>query len=259
MATPTTPSSPTTDPVGVQRTPRIRPLSTRTLARLTGLLYLLIFVTAGFSEGVVRASLIVPGDATTTAANIVAAESLFRLGIVSDLIAFSADAVVAVLLYVLLRPVSRTLAIVAASLRLVAHPAIASLNVLNEYVALQLLTGAAYQSAFDPEQLHALALLFLTAHRYGYLIAGVFFGLHLLVLGYLLYRSELFPAVLGGLIVIAALGYLIESFVFFLVPAYEPIASTIVVVTAVVGEVVLALYLVVKGVRVDRPATQEAA
>jgi uncharacterized membrane protein len=99
----------------------------------------------------------------------------------------------------------------------------------------------------------------LTAHGYGYLIGGIFFGFHLIVLGYLLYRSELFPAILGGLIVLAALGYLIESFTFFLVPEYEPIASTIVLVTAVVGEMVLALYLVVRGVKKGRPAGPEGA
>lgn len=231
----------------------LRAPSTKTIARITGLLYVLIFITAGFSEGFVRASLVVPGDATATAANIAAAEGLFRLGIAADLVAFSADAVVAVLLYVLLRPVSRTLAVAAAALRLIAHPAIASLNMLNQYMALHLLSGADYLAVFDPAQLDALVLVFMTAHTYGYLIAGVFFGLHLVVLGYLLYRSELFPAVLGVLVGLAAVGYLLESYTFFLLPAYEPFASSIVVVTAVVGEMALALYLVVKGVRV-RPA-----
>jgi hypothetical protein len=249
----------TAESVESQRPRRVRTVSTRTIARVTGLLYVLIFVTAGFSEGFVRATLIVPGDATATAANILASEGLFRLGVASDLIAFSADAVVAVLLYVLLRPVSRTLALVAAALRLVAHPAIASINMLNQFMALQLLTGPEYQSVFSPEQLHAVALLLLTAHGYGYLIGGIFFGLHLLVLGYLLYRSELFPAILGGLVVLAGVGYLTESSVFFLVPTYEPIASTVVLVTAVVGEMVLALYLVVRGVRTRPPATAEVA
>jgi hypothetical protein len=229
------------------------------MARVAGLLYVLIFVTAGFAEGFVRASVLVPGDAAATAANVVAAEGLFRLGVVADLVAFSADAVVAVLLYVLLRPVSRTVALTAAALRLVAHPAIASLNTLNLVVALELLTGAEYATALGPEQVNALALLLLVAHGYGYLVAGVFFGLHLLVLGYLLYRSELFPAVLGVLIAIAALGYLTESLTFLLVPAYESLASTLVLVTAVVGEMALALYLVVRGTRGEGRATPGAA
>jgi hypothetical protein len=226
----------------------------RRTARIAGLLYLVIIVTAGFSEGYVRASLLVPGDAAATAANVLASEGLFRLGIVSDLVAFSADAVVAVLLYVLLRPVNRTLALAAATLRLIAHPAIASINLLNQYAALLLLTEGAYLTAFEPAQLQALALFFLDAHGYGYLVAGVFFGLHLLVLGYLLYRSDRFPAALGVLVVVAAVGYLIESLTFFLLPGYEPIATSIVLLTAVVGEVSLALYLLVRGVR-SRPAT----
>lgn len=226
----------------------------RRTARIAGLLYLVIIVTAGFSEGYVRATLLVPGDAAATAANVLASEGLFRLGIVSDLVAFSADAVVAVLLYVLLRPVNRTLALVAAALRLIAHPAIASINLLNQYAALLLLSEGEYLTAFEPAQRQALALFFLEAHGYGYLLAGVFFGLHLLVLGYLLHRSDRFPAALGVLVVVAAVGYLIESLTFFLLPGYEPIATSIVLLTAVVGEVSLALYLLVRGVR-DRPTT----
>jgi hypothetical protein len=249
----------TTDAVETHRPRPGRSVSTKTIARVTGLLYVLIFITAGFSEGVVRAAVIVPGDATATAANVVASEGLFRLGVVSDLVAFSADAVVAVLLYVLLRPVSSTLALVAAALRLVAHPAIASLNMLNQFMALQLLTDPVYTTAFTTEQLNALALLLLTAHGYGYLIGGLFFGVHLLVLGYLLYRSEMFPALLGGLVGLAAFGYLTESGTFLLVPAYEPIASTIVLVTAVVGEMTLALYLLVRGIKPQHPATADGS
>jgi hypothetical protein len=185
-----------------------------------------------------------------------ASEWLFRLGFVSDLVAFSSDAVVAVLLYVLLRPVSRTLSMVAAALRLVAHPAIASINMLNQFIVLLLLDGGDYLTVFDTEQLHALVLLFLNAHEYGYLIGGVFFGLHLFVLGYLLFKSELFPSILGVLVVFAAVGYLTESFTFFLLPEYESIASIVVVLTAVVGEVSLMLYLLVKGVRTPKPTTE---
>jgi hypothetical protein len=157
---------------------------------------------------------IVPGDAAATAANIATSEWLFRLGVISDLTTFAIDPIVAVLLYVLLRPADRSLALVAASLRPIAHPAIASINVLNQFAAL-----------------------------------------HLLVLGYLLSRSDLSPTVLGGLIVLAAVGYPTESLTFFLCPAYEATASSVVVVTAVVGEGTLALYLLVKGVRT--PSTDD--
>ncbi len=227
--------------------------STKKIARIAGLLYLIIIVCAGFSEGFVRSSLIVPGDAAATANNIMASERLFRLGFVTDLIAFLSDAVVAILFYVLLKPVSKTVALQAAALRLLAHPAIASLNLLNHFLALQLLNGADFLTVFDTNQLYALVLLFLDAHTYGYLIGGAFFGVHLLVLGYLLYKSNLFPGILGVLLVVASFGYLTESFGNFLFPAYEEILAWIVAVPAVIGELSLTLWLLIKGVK-DQPS-----
>ncbi|MCG6955843.1 MAG: DUF4386 domain-containing protein [Gemmatimonadetes bacterium] len=223
--------------------------SMRSLARMAGLLYLVIIVCAGFSQGYVRSTMIVPGDAAATAGNILASEGLFRLGFVTDLIAFMADAAVAVLFYVLLRPVSETVSLLAAAFRLVAHPAIGSINLLNHFGVLLLLGGAPHLEAFSMDQLQALTLLSLQMHRYGYLIAGAFFGVHLALLGYLLLRSEAFPRLLGLLLVAAAAGYLIESLSFFLAPAYESLASGLVVVTASVAEVSLCFWLLIKGVR----------
>jgi hypothetical protein len=220
-------------------------------ARVAGLLYLVIIICAGFSEGYVRSSLIVPGDAAATAGNILAAPWLFRVGFVSDLIAFLCDAVVAVLFYVLLKPVSRTLSMVAASLRLLAHPAIASVNLLNHFSALLLLGGADYLTAFNTDQLHALVLLFLTTHKYGYLIGGAFFGLHCLILGYLFFKSDLFPGILGILLVLASVGYLTESFGNFLFPRYGHLYAWIVAVPAVIAELSLCLWLLIKGVKIE--------
>jgi hypothetical protein len=225
----------------------------RSYARAAGVLYLVVIVCAGFAEGVVRAGVIVPGDPAATGANIAAAASLFRLGFVADLVAFLSDAVIAVLLYVLLRPVDRTLSLLAAALRLVAHPAIGSVNLLNHYGALLVVGGGAPIGAFDPAQLEAMAGLLLDAHGVGYLIAGAFFGTHLLVLGHLLFRSDLFPHVLGVLIGIAGLGYLAESFGVFLVPGHDALFAWIVALTAVAGEVPLALWLVVRGVKTPAP------
>lgn len=218
-------------------------------ARIAGVLYLIIIICAGFSEGYVRASLLVPGDAAATAQNIMASEGLFRLGFVSDLIAFLSDLIVSVLFYVLLRPVSKTLALIMASLRLLAHPAIASINLLNHFAPLLLLSDANYLGAFETEQLQALVLLFMEAHRYGYLIGGAFFGLHCLFLGYLLFKSELFPGVLGVLMVVASVGYLLESFGNFLFPGYRELLTWAVAVPAVIGELSLCLWLLVKGVK----------
>lgn len=225
------------------------------IARLTGALYLIIIICAGFSEGFVRESLIIPGDAATTAANILASEDLYRLGFVSDLIAFICDLVVSVLLYVLLKPVNKTLALTVAALRLLAHPAIASINLLNHFMVLPLLGGADYLNVFDVGQLQAMALLLLDAHRIGYLIAGAFFGLHCFLLGFLLYRSDLFPRIFGILMTIAGIGYLLESFGNFLFPEYESILTWVVAISAVLGEVTLCLWMLVKGVKTPKPTT----
>jgi hypothetical protein len=224
-------------------------MSPRSTARVVGWLYLAIVVCAGFAEGYVRSTLLVPGDAAQTASNILAHQGLFRLSLAADLVAFLADAAVAVLLYALLRPVSRSISLLAAAFRLVAHPAIGSLNLLNQLVALVVLGDAASRGAFEPQQLEAFALLAMEAHGYGYLIAGAFFGVHCLLLGWLLFRSALVPLVLGVLLVAAGAGYLAETFTIFLAPAYAAFGSALVVVTAGVGEVALCLYLIVRGVR----------
>ena len=223
-------------------------------ARITGVLYLIIIICAGFSEGYVRSSLIVSGNAAATADNIVNSEWLFRVGFVSDLIAFLSDAAVAILLYVLLRPVSKTLSLLAASFRLLAHPAIASINLLNHFIALSLLSGAGYLNVFEAGQLQAMVLLFLNMHNIGYLIAGAFFGIHCFILGYLLYKSDMFPGILGILMVIASISYLMESFGNFLLPEYEDLLAWIVGVSAGIGELSLTFWLLIKGVKNQKQA-----
>lgn len=223
--------------------------SPKTLARTAGWLYLVIILGAGFAEGYVRGTLMVPGDAAATASNILGSEGLFRLGLAADLIAFLADAAVAVLFYVLLLPVSRAVSLMAAAFRLIAHPAIGGLNLLNHFGALAILDGAGALAALEPGQREALALFSLEAHGQGYLIAGAFFGVHLALLAWLLVRSELFPGWLGALVAVAAVGYLTETFTAFVVPTLAPLGAGMVVVTASVAEVSLCLYLIVKGVR----------
>lgn len=227
----------------------------RTIARVAGFLYLVVIVCAGFAEGYVRSTLIVAGDAGATAANIAASPTLFRVGLVADLVAFLSDAAIAVLLYVLLRPVSRTVSLLAAAFRLVAHPAIGGINLLHHHIALMLLGGAGYGAALGPGQREALAMLFLDAHGYGYLLAGAFFGVHLLLLGYLVARAGYLPAGLGALLGLAGAGYLAESFGMFLIPSYGPVLAWVVAVPAVVGELSLCLWLLVKGVDTDRVPT----
>lgn len=220
--------------------------------RLTGLLYLLVIICAGFSQGYVRGTLVIPGDGVSTAANILENEDLFRLGLSLDLVAFIIDAIISVLLYQMFKPVGKTLAMVSAGLRLIAHPAIGSLNLLNHYLAYQVLGGSEFLTTFDQAQLETLSLLFMDAHRYGYLIAGGFFGLHLLLLAVSIYRSNLIPSVFGGFMLGSGAGYLIETFGNFNVPGYEEYTALIVGFAAALGEVSLNFYWLIVGRKKDK-------
>jgi hypothetical protein len=225
--------------------------SPQVYARGAGLIYLIIAIMAPFAEFFVRQRLIVPGDVAATAENIVASESLFRAGFASDLVVFVIEVALAAVLYVLFRPVSRTLALVMSFARL-AMATILGLNLLNMFTGLQLLTGAEYAAAFDLGQRQALAFVFLNAQSFGYDLGAVFFGLHLAVLGYLVYRSGFLPRILGILLVVSALGYLANSFTVFLVPEYAETLLVVVVVAALIGELPLTLWLLIKGVNVER-------
>jgi hypothetical protein len=197
----------------------------------------------------IPSTLIVPGDATTTANNIMASESLFRLGIVSDSVVFLIEIVLSVLLYVLIKPVSKTLALVVAFSRL-AMTVLQGINLVNHFFALLLLSGAGYLTVFEPGQLHALVLLFLNAHQQVVLIWGLSFGLHLLVLGYLVYKSRYIPRIVGVLLVIASLCYLTQSFGIMLLPNYEESFALVGFLSIV--EIALPLWLLIKGINVEQ-------
>ena len=217
-------------------------------ARLTGVFYLLIIILAGFSTGYVRSSLIVPGDSATTVSNIMESLFLFRLGFAFDLTAFALDLAVSVLLYVLLRPVDKTLALVSAAFRAIAHPAIATVNLLNHYAAIHLVDSSSIARAFSPEQLNELVAFFLNLHWTGYLVAGVPFGVHMILLGILVVKADYFPSILGIVLAIAGGGYLVESFGDFMWPGHEGILIWFVAVPAGIGELAIALWLLIKGV-----------
>jgi hypothetical protein len=222
--------------------------SPQACARIGGALYLIIIAAGVFAEAFVRSRLIVPGDAAATATNILAHRTLFRLGIAADLSTFLSAIVVTVILYALLKPVNENLALLMLLFNL-AQDAIGGMNGLNTYRALQLLSGAEYLKVFSPEQLQAMALLALKAHAVGFGIALMFFGPSCIVLGYLIFKSGFLPRVLGILIMIAGACYLINSFTLILSP---PLASLLILLPAFIGELSLALWLTVKGVRSQR-------
>jgi hypothetical protein len=225
--------------------------SPQAMARLAGFLYLVIVVCSGFSFGYVRTTLIVPGDATATVSNIVASEGLFRLGMVADAVVFLSEIIVIALLYTLLKPVSKTLSLAAAFARL-AMTVMQGMNLLNYCFVLLLVSGAGYLTVFEADQVHALVLLFLNAYDYVALVWAMFFALNLLLLGYLVYKSGYLPRVLGIMLALASFGYCIDSFGTILAPQYADLYASIVVLTAIVGELPLAFWLLIKGVNVEQ-------
>lgn len=218
-------------------------------ARAAGILILIMVVIAPFSMIYVPSTLIVPGDATTTANQMMASTSLFRLAIASDSIVFLIEIVLCALLYSLLKPVNKTLALVAAFARL-AMTIIQGINLLNHFIALLLLSGAGYLTVFEPGQLHMLVLLFLNVHQDVVLIWGLAFGLHLLVLGYLVYKSGYLPRMVGVLLIIAALCYFTQSFGNILFPQYAALFTMIGFLST--AEIALPLWLLIKGVNVEQ-------
>jgi hypothetical protein len=186
-----------------------------------------------------------------------ASESLYRGGIVSYLLVFLSDIGVAILLYKLLKPVSQTLSMIAMVTRLM-QTAVHGVNLLNFIFPLLLLNGADYLSVFEPAQLQASALFFLDAHHYGVLISEAFFAASTLLIGYLVYKSDLFPGILGILLAIAALGYVLDSFGIFLMPQYETLFAEIMQAPVIIGELSFTLWLLVKGIRLPKQENRQA-
>ncbi len=219
-------------------------------ARFAGILYLVITVAAIFAHFYVPGELIVTGDAAATARNIAASESLFRFGAIgSELIVLLSEIILSVVLYVLLKPVNKTLSLIAAVSRL-AMTTIHGLNLLNYYFVLQLLNGANYLTVFGPEQVDALVTLFLDAHSYGFTIGIAFLVPHVLILGYLIYESGYFPRILGVLFLLAGVGYLVDTTGLLLVSGYETTPGIIATVIAV-AEIAFPVWLLIKGVKID--------
>ncbi|WP_083927989.1 DUF4386 domain-containing protein [Desulfobacter curvatus] len=152
------------------------------------------------------------------------------------------------LLYVLLKPVNRTGALVSTGFRLTGT-AIYGSNLLNYFAALLILTSPENLSVFSQDQINAMALVFLNIHRHGYDLGLIFFGVHCLFLGYLLYKSVYFPWILGILIVFAGIGYVVGSLTLFLSPEYGSAIAPI-YIAPIIGEISLCLWLLIKGIKI---------
>src|SRR5664280_2303623 len=219
--------------------------SPQTLARIGGVLYLLIIVTGLFGEMFVRGKLVVSGDATATASNITASQVLWRVGVAGDLIMHVCDIPLMLIFYVLLRPVHKTLALLGVLFNLVQTAALVAFK-LNLLVALFLLGSADYLKALEPRQLNALMYLFIKADGYGFGIGLIFFGCACLVFGYLIRKSGYLPRTIGVLMQIAGVCYLTNSFALLLAPTVADAMFPAILIPAFIGELSFCLWLLVK-------------
>jgi len=223
------------------------PISPGTLARIGGALYLLIILGGAFGEAFIRGRLIVPDDARATAERILANEGLWRIGIASEIIMLVCTVALALILYVLLRPVSRDLALLAVLFNLTSI-AIEATNELQLLLTLLPLTDAGLTGAFDRAQIDALSYLTATSYGYGFGVGLIFFGVECLILGVLISRSGYLPRAIGVLMLIAGACYLINMFAVILSPRLAAFLFPIGMLPALLGEGALCLWLLVKGV-----------
>src|SRR6266852_129375 len=222
---------------------------TKKAARIAGAIYLSTAVTAPFSLIYLPRTLIVRGDATATASNILGHETLFRLGIVADLITSVIFLLLAMVLYRLLSGVNKTHASLMVALVLVSV-AVGFVNVLNNIAALTLFRGADFLAVFDKRQLDAMAMLFLRLHGQGLVINEIFWGLWLFPFGVLVMRSGFLPRILGVWLIVNCFAYLALSFTGLLLPQYYDVAFRI-AFPPLVAEIAIVLWLLIKGAKVQ--------
>jgi hypothetical protein len=221
-------------------------------ARIGGVLYLLIIVAAGFGELFVRNRLIRWGDAAATANNILASEMLFRVGLVGEMLTCVCDVSLALILYVLLRSVSRSLALLAAFFRLT-FVAIYGVTKLFEIAALIELGSADRLKALGPAQLHDLAYISLNVHSFGYGASLLFFGFCCILFGHLIQRSRYLPRIIGVMLAVAGCGYVVFSIAQMLSPGFAArVLFPWVFPIAFVSESTLALWLLIRGVDIQK-------
>jgi hypothetical protein len=214
-------------------------------ARMGGGCWLMCFLTSIFPL-IVSGRLVVPRDAAATAANLLAHEALFRSGTAALLISTAFYVGATLFVYEVLKPVNRSLSLLAAFFSLVGC-AVGALSCLFDFAPFVLLKGAPSLSVFTAEQLQALAYVFLVVRARANDIGLVFFGLHCLGVGYLIFRSTFLPRIIGGLMMFAGIGWLT-----FLSPPLANSLTPFNMIPGAIGELSLTFWLLVKGVNVQR-------
>jgi hypothetical protein len=220
-------------------------------ARTIGVLYALLFFLgpAAFFYG--RTSVYVPGDPAATIEALMAGGSTFRTGMVAETAIVIIEIVTSAMLYVLFRPVNQALSLASTFARF-GQAMLQAVNLLTAVPALLLLGGAGYLTAFAPDQLNALVLLFMDVNAFVIIIWGLIFGVHLVLMGYLVFRSGFLPKFLGILLLIGAAGYLLQSYGHILAPQLDTTLATVVLVMTIPSELAFTLWLLLKGVNGER-------
>ena len=212
-------------------------------AKVAAVLLLISVVAGGFGEAYVPSRVIVSGDAAATVANINNAEFIYRLGFAAFLIESFADITLALIFYVLLKPVSRELSLLAAFFGLVGTALFAFAEVF--YLAPTLFMTIGPLKGFSTEQMDALILLSLRFYQFAAMIFSGYYGIAWIVRAYLMFRSGYLPKFLGVLMGIGGIGFLVRNFLLILAPAY---ASPVLLMLLFPGALMLMIWLLLKGV-----------
>lgn len=224
------------------------------IARIAGFLYLLIIIFGLIAQIFVRDNLVDYDNATTTAKNILASEFWYRFGFVSELLMLVCDIGVTTILYILLKDTSKNLSLLSTLFRL-SSIIILSVAALTHYAALSFLKGSNYLDVFTSSQLNAFALLSIRLHGTGYNISLLFFGFHLIILGFLIYQSGLFKKFLGILLLNGGICYIANSFIWFLFPDLVKLIYPAIIIPCAIGEWIFCFWLLIKGVMVPKIKT----
>lgn len=222
-------------------------ISNKSLARIAGFCYLVVIATGLFSEVFVRQTLRVSNDALTTAHNIQTNEMLFRWGIVADLFNFVVGIPTILIIYHFFKKSNKILLQIALSLVII-QTAIIAVNLLNQITPLLLLTNDTYLNTFQQSQLATLSLLSLNIQAQGYAIGLVFFGFYCILIGFVIYKTNAMPRVIGVLYAIAGLCYLINSFTMFLSKGFANPIFVYLAIPIFIGELSVCLWLLIKGI-----------
>ena len=222
-------------------------MSNKNLARVAGLLYLIVIGTGLFAEVFVRQAFKVSGDALATANNIQSAEMLFRWGVVADIVNFVCGLPCVLIIYHLFKRINKFL-LQLALIFVIIQTAIIAVNLLNQTSPLLFLGNSAYLKTFEPNQLASLSQLSLHIQGVGYAIGLVFFGFYCLLVGYVLFKSKMVPKLLGILYMVSGIGYLLSNFTMLLSKGFANPLFSYVAIPIFIGELSLCLWLLIKGI-----------